>query len=123
MREKTDTIPPQNARWIISNRDLPQQYQPAQFKVTKQDGRAFDLVVSKRKRQVLEALMKGPLYCASPIRLSDNVLLLRNEYDVAIATDFYTDDSGPISTHFGIYTLTDCVRFLGEVAPKAEEAA
>ena len=123
MKEKPDTIPPQNARWIISNRDLPQKYGPAHFQVTKEDGRTFGLVVSKRKRQVLEALMKGPLYCASPIRLSDNVLLLRNEYDVAIATDFYTDDSGPISTHFGIYTLTDSLVFLGEVAPKAEEAA
>lgn len=122
MKEK-DTIPPENARWIISNRDLPQKYGPARFQVTKEDGRAFGLVVSKRKRQVLEALMKGPLYCASPIRLSDNVLLLRNEYDVAIATDFYTDDSGPISTHFGIYTLTDSLVFLGEIAPKVEEAA
>jgi hypothetical protein len=114
--------PPSNTRWIIGNQDLPQNYGAARFLITKETGKAFTLVLSKRKRQVLEALMNSPLYFASPIRLSDNVGILRHEHDVSIDTEFYEDESGPILTRYGIYSLADKAEYLGEVSSDKEAA-
>lgn len=118
MKTKSRIATP-NARWIMGAHDLKQNHFKARFRVTKECGKTFELVLSKRKRQILEALMKGPIYAASPIRISDIVMLLRRDHDVKIATDRHADDTGPMTAHYGIYFLTDQVDYLGEETGEA----
>jgi hypothetical protein len=61
--------------------------------------------------------------CASPIRLSDSVGILRHDYEISIHMEPYEDDTKPIFTRFGVYTLLDRIKFLGEVNPAGKTAA
>ena len=75
-------------RWVMSLRDL----EPKRDKGTYELDGETQIVVSKRWREMLETLRVGPVYCASPVRLSDAVCVLRREYGVAIETQ--TTDQG-----------------------------
>ncbi len=46
-----------------------------------------EIVLSKRLRDMMDTLRKGPVYCASPVRLSDAVCVLRRDYQVPIETE------------------------------------
>ena len=67
---KAAATPPPNTQRIVSSLDMPRVHKPARFQVTKPEGRAFKVTASMRKRQVLGALMVGPVFCASPARTS-----------------------------------------------------
>lgn len=123
MSKKTEATPPENTRWIISRQDLPRRRGSARYEVHNADGARETITLSNRKRQVLDALMRNPIYCASPVRLSDIVLLLRNENGINIETDFFQENDGIENTRFGIYVLVDQVRYLGEVSTVASSAA
>lgn len=122
MNKKTDTKPPQNTQWIISRLDLPRRRGGAHYEVQHADGKRETITLSNRKRQVLDALMRAPVYCASPVRLSDIVLLLRNENGINIETEFFQENDGIENTRFGIYVLVDQVRYRGEVSTVASPA-
>ena len=113
---------PPHTRWIMSRRDLPTKRENGRFRVTKPDGTKKELILSKRKRQVVEALMKGPIYCASPVRLSDIVLLLRRENGIGIETIYFEDDSDDQATSFGVYVLRDQVERLEDHEPEGVAA-
>lgn len=117
--KNSDTKPPQNTQWVISRRDLPSRRGSARYEVCKADGKCETITLSNRKRQVLDALMRSPIYCASPVRLSDIVLLLRNDNGIGIETEFFQENDGIENTRFGVYVLTDQVRYLGEVSSVA----
>ncbi|MGK7652422.1 hypothetical protein ACSQ76_08405 [Roseovarius sp. B08] len=123
MNKKTEATPPENTRWIISRHDLPLRRGGAYYAVQRAEGTRETLTLSNRKRQVLDALMRSPIYCASPVRLSDIVLLLRNENGINIETEFFQENDGIENTRFGIYVLVDQVRYLGEVSTVASPAA
>ena len=78
---KTETKQ-RNPRWIMSLRDLAQTRGRREYLVDRES----QIVVSKRWREMLETLRQGPVYCASPVRLSDAVCVLRREYCVNIET-------------------------------------
>lgn len=120
---KTETKPPENTQWVISRRDLPSRRGSARYEVRKADEKCETITLSNRKRQVLDALMRSPVFCASPVRLSDIVLLLRNETGIGIETEFFQENDGIENTRFGIYVLTDRVRYLGEVSSIARDDA
>ena len=120
MYQKTETKPPQNTQWIISRRDLPPRRGTARFEVCKADGNCTTITLKNRKRQVLHALMESPIYCASPVRLSDIVLLLRGD-GIEIETEFFSENDGTENARFGVYVLTDQVRYLGEVSRVAAQ--
>lgn len=125
MNKKTEATPPENTRWITSRHDLPLRRGGAYYEVHRAEGTRETLTLSNRKRQVLDALMRSPIYCASPIRLSDIVLLLRNENGINIETEFFQENDGIENTRFGIYILVDQVRYMGEfstVASLAEQS-
>ncbi|MGK7650874.1 hypothetical protein ACSQ76_00045 [Roseovarius sp. B08] len=122
MNKKTDTKPPQNTQWIISRLDLPRRRGGARYEVQHADGERETITLSNRKRQVLDALVRSPIYCASPVRLSDIVLLLRNENGINIETEFFQENDGIENTRFGIYVLVDQVRYLGETSTVASPA-
>lgn len=120
MKQKTKNKLP-NARWIRSRKDLPDTRDEADYFVLDGDGKSKTVTLSKRLRQVLEALLCGPIRCASPVRLSDAVLILRRDYGLNIETDFHTDGEGDEAVTFGVYTLVDDVSL--DTSDEAEVAA
>ena len=113
--EEANPKPPSNAKRVFGNRDLPPHRGKARYRVTTADGRSFIRTVAKRKRQVLEALMQAPVYCASPVRISDQVCIMKADDGIHIMTEMFRDDRAPASV-YGIYVLCDQVEYLGEVA-------
>lgn len=91
-------------RWIMSIRDLPNTTAPARYKITAPDAEPREVTLSKRKRQVLEALMMGLLYCATTVRIGDVVFRLK-ETNGPLAQTLPLDD--PDARKF--YALADHV--------------
>lgn len=104
--------PPANARRNNRWRDFPNTISPAQYRVTDETGETRTVTVSKNKRRVLEGLMQAPMYCASPVRISDLVHILKRDYGVDIAMDLYANDSDTDRAKFGVYTLKSKVELI-----------
>ena len=66
--------PPSNAKRIYRWDDLPDAKGIERYIVNPNDANAEEIKLAKRKRQVLEGLMQGPIYAASYCRLSDQVM-------------------------------------------------
>jgi hypothetical protein len=98
----------------MSRFDLPQRRSNAQFRITKANGVSETITLNNRKRQMLQALMRSPVYCASAVRLSDIVFRLWRENGINIETQLYQDHDVDENIRYGIYVLTDQVRYLGE---------
>lgn len=108
--------PAKNTKWIMGNHSLPQDFETARYKATDSNGKIKLFTASKRQRQVVEALSESPLYCASPIRLSHYVDLLREQLgDDAIATDWYSVKE-PFPNRYGVYRFNVDIEFLGVVS-------
>lgn len=107
-----------DARRLDRRIKLPEARGPARFEWSDDSGEEHYIILSKRDRQVLQAIIEGPVYCASPIRLSDSVLRLRRDHGVPIETETFTERDGEVLT-FGVYFLTANVR----LAPSLVEAA
>lgn len=78
--------PDETPRWIMSTRDLPADRTPGTYEITKADGNTFITTIKDRKRQVVDALLLGPLFCASTVRLGDAVFRLKEDNDLHAAT-------------------------------------
>ena len=106
---KLQNAMPIGAQRILKRRDLPQAKAPAKYRVTIA-GKTTAHVFKKRVRQMLEALQMGPVYCASPVRLSPAVQTLR-EYlgEDAIATDWHESGKDDEYCRFGTYRLVAIV--------------
>ncbi|ETX13270.1 hypothetical protein OCH239_12580 [Roseivivax halodurans JCM 10272] len=103
---KTETaIPPANTRRIWRVADLPSDRVAATYAVQHGDGSVTHHILSKRRRQVMDLLIEAPVYCASPVRISDIVHLLKRETGVAIHTDYYAGDPNTGAGGYGTYTL------------------
>ena len=86
---------PPNTQRIRCASDLPQTRSPAKYEISIAGGETMALILHKRRRQVLELLMRGPVYCASPVRISDIAMALRGDNCLDIETlTYYGDDSG-----------------------------
>ncbi len=101
--------PPANALRVKAWRDLPKDRVAAQYKITSEDGEAHVITLVKGNRIVLDALLLQPIYCASPVRISDRVCILRNEYRVPIIAEMYENDTATDHQKFGVYFLKGCV--------------
>ena len=64
------TKPPANTQRIMRVADLPQDRASASYELRNGDDKPYIVHLSKRQRQVMELLMAGPVYCASPVRLT-----------------------------------------------------
>lgn len=94
------------ARRIIRRADLPKSRTPAGYKWHDEAGSECATNLEKRDRQFFEALQQGPIFCASPVRLSDAVLRLRREHGLPVETEFFTERDGDEALTFGVYHLT-----------------
>ena len=110
--------PPANAQRVYRWDDLPGATDLATFRVTDNDQDAREIVVSNHQRQVLEGLMKRPLYAASYCRLSDQVLPLRRDHGIDIECEMYANDPETGRQRYGVYFLKSKVTRTetGEVA-------
>ena len=106
--------PPAFAQRITKRADLPKMRAPAVYLVEDAAGTARH-IVQKRARQVLEALMREPIFCASPVRLGPAVQHLRETFGAAsIETVWHEVREGDEYTRFGVYHLRAAIRRAGE---------
>lgn len=108
-----ETITPEkllkSALWVTKWRDLPPQTEPAEYQVTTEAGEIRQFWVSKNKRRLVDALIDGPVHCASPCRLSHFVMGLREDQGLNIETVWFDNDPKAGRTRCGIYKLLDSV--------------
>jgi hypothetical protein len=106
--------PPADALRVKAWRDLPSDTKKARYKVTDRNGHTHTITVAKGNRIILDALIDGPVYCASPVRVSDRVCILRHEYCVPIIKEMYENDAATDRAKFGVYFLDGRVERLSD---------
>lgn len=97
--------PPANSQRIWRVSDLPKARAAQSYRITNTDGSEINVTLANRRRQVLELLLKGPVYCASPVRLSDMVHVLKRENGLEVHTEFYPGDTETGAGTYGVYFL------------------
>ena len=110
------STPPANALRVKGWHDLPSQRTPARYQVTDNDGNTRTFTLAKGNRVILDALLKSPVYCASPVRVSDRVCILRHEYGVPITIEMYQNDRATDRAKFGVYFIGEGVERIGGAA-------
>lgn len=105
--------PPADTLRVSSWNDLPDKTQPARYEICTGDGVRNEITLAKGNRVVLEALINGPVLCASPVRISDRVHILKSEYGVPITKEMYSNDAATGRARFGVYFIGSGVRRLG----------
>ncbi len=101
--------PPADTRWIFKRTDLPSSRGYQQYRIDRDGVPAKVITLDKRQRQVLDALRANPLYCASPVRLSDVVHIIKRDFGLNIETLFFSEKTGGEASTYGIYILRDAV--------------
>lgn len=97
--------PPSNALRVHAWRDLPKDRTPARYRITTDDGRTREITLAKGNRIILDALIIQPVYCASPVRISDRVCILKRDYRVPIDKEMFENDAATDRAKFGVYFL------------------
>jgi hypothetical protein len=110
------TRPPANSLRVEAWRDLPADDGPARYRITDQGGQTHEITLKKGNRIILDALMNQPVYCASPVRISDRVCILKREYGVPIDKEMYENDTATDRAKFGVYFLIGQVERIGGAA-------
>lgn len=110
-----ENTPPANAKRVYKWADLPDHTDAARYMVTDPGQEPREIIVSNHQRQVLEGLMRSPIYAASYCRVSDQVLPLRRDHGVNIRCDMYRNDPETGRERYGIYVLeSEVVRVADE---------
>lgn len=107
MIEETKSLPT-NAMRVYRWQDLPAVREPASYLVENDDQEPLVIVVSNHQRQVLEGLMRSPIYAASYCRISDQVLPLRRAR-VDIECKMFRNDPDTGRERYGVYSLVSKV--------------
>lgn len=102
--------PPDNSRRVSAWRDLPTDRTPARYEIRDADGNTREITLKNGNRIVLDALLERPLYCASQVRISDRVGILRHEYGVPIEREMYEGNPQTGAQRFGVYFIGEGVR-------------
>ncbi|MFG6634525.1 hypothetical protein ACGYJ8_01105 [Sulfitobacter sp. 1A12126] len=102
--------PPANALRVEKWSDMPKGTAPARYEVVAEDGTTKTFTLAKGNRIILDALIQRPVYCASPVRISDRVCILRRDYGVPITKEMYVNDTATDRARFGVYFLSGTVR-------------
>ncbi|MEM9910378.1 MAG: hypothetical protein AAF922_06300 [Pseudomonadota bacterium] len=82
LQTKINALKAETPRWIMSVPELSGTGASTAYRI---DGET-DITLSKRWQRMIETLKQGPVFCASPVRLSDAVFVLRSQYGVEIDT-------------------------------------
>ena len=111
MKQKSNH--PINARRIMRVTDLPQDRGPAKYEIRNGEGKPRVVTLSKRQRQIIDLLREGPVHCASPVRLSDTVHILKCGIGLDVKTEMFPGDPKTGSGAYGVYLLRSRVTPLG----------
>ena len=109
------------ARHIWGKKDLPQDRAPWVYEIHNEEGKAQRIILKNRTRQTIDALNRGPIFAASPVRLSNSIMILRRDYGVEIETHIFSANDGSGGS-YGIYELTSRVKPIDR-APASKVAA
>lgn len=107
---ETNQKPPSNAQRIMRVADLPPDRKPTRYEIRNGTSKPRIVTLDKRKRQIVDLLMSAPVYCASPVRLSDVVHILKREIGLEVETKYYPGNPITGSGAYGVYFLTSDVR-------------
>ena len=113
-RHQHKQTPPPNARRIWRVADLPIDRASAKYELTNGEDKPTVVSLCKRKRQVVDLLNEGPVYCASPVRISDVVHILKREVGLEVEAQFFTGDPATGVGDFGIYFLETLITCLAD---------
>lgn len=102
---RSSQTPPRNAQRIFRVEDLPKDRRAARYQITRKNGETSTVILHKRRRQILELLMRGPVFCASLVRVSDIVCILKHECGLEVETVFFPGEKVNGAGDFGIYFL------------------
>ena len=116
---QTNIKPPANTLRVEAWRDLPHNKGWMAYRVIPEGGKPRTIRVRKNNRIVLDAAIKQPILAASPVRISDNIHILKRDYGLNIETKMYENDTATDRAKFGVYFLIDRV----EPIPANEVAA
>ncbi|MFG6543821.1 hypothetical protein ACGYLM_07330 [Sulfitobacter sp. 1A10445] len=108
--EASTNRPPENALRVEKWSDMPKGTSPARYEIIAEDGATKTISLAKGNRIILDALIQQPVYCASPVRISDRVCILRRDYGVPITKEMYPNDTATDRAKFGVYFLGKGVR-------------
>jgi len=100
-----ECVPPTTAQRIMRSADLPQERGAATYIVYNNDEEPLTATLDKRRRQILDLLMQGPVHCASPIRISDIVHNLKREIGLDVETKMFPGDTTIGAGAFDVYFL------------------
>ena len=95
----------ENATRVWRRADLPQERSPATYLIETEGRESLRTVLQKSQRQVIELLRKGPVYCASPVRISDIVHILKRDCGLDVETTMYPGNPKTGAGAYGTYTL------------------
>ncbi len=73
-------------RWILSVPELSTERSSARYLITRRNGETAEIILSERKRQVVDTLLETELFCASTVRIGDVVFRLKEDDDVHAET-------------------------------------
>ena len=104
--------PPRHARRISRVSELPPHREPATYEFHDTNNKTRLMKLANRKRQVMDLLIATPIHCASPVRLSDVVHILKRETAIEVETKMYPGDPRTGSGDYGVYFLVSDVRKL-----------
>lgn len=110
MTNQVDTNPPTGTKRIMRVADLPALRSPARYELRFENGKSQTLTLDKRKRQIVDLLIGSPVYCASPVRLSDIVHILKREVGLEIETKYYPGNPSIGAGDYGVYFLVSDIR-------------
>lgn len=117
MKAEAKKVPPNNAKRIWRATDLPPHREVARYKVYRSDGTETFCSLSKRRCQVMDLLLSGPVFCASPVRISDMVHVLKSEVGIEVETEYYPGSKESGSGPYGVYFLKSKVYRLAQGVP------
>ncbi|MAM63856.1 hypothetical protein [Maritimibacter sp. UBA3975] len=104
--------PPANAQRISRRADLSPNRQGVWIQIENEGSEPTKALLSKSKRQVVDTLLRGPVYAASPVRISDIVHILKRDVGLDIETKMYPGDPDNGSMSYGVYFLRSKVTLL-----------
>lgn len=113
--QATTPIPPLNTLRVEAWRDLPSDKSWRSYQVTSAGCEPRIINLRKNNRRILDAAIKQPILCASPVRISDVIHILKRDYGIGFETKMYKNDTETDRAKFGVYFLTDAVTPINEV--------
>ena len=114
--EKDNVRPPEASQFVWGVMDLPQDRLPWDYEIRNGEDDPTVFALKDRKRQVMDLLIQGPVYCASPVRISDIVHILKRDIGLDVETKMYPGNPETGAGSHGVYFLRSSVRRVVEAA-------